>query len=93
VEISSPVRSSSPAVRSWRPKRRQPVVLAEANRRGEDIQLRIADSSTAFAGSMRFVYLRALLFVGWMIWLAAYPRLRAIPECQVLTYSTEAQNS
>jgi hypothetical protein len=34
-----------------------PVVLAEQARRASDIQLRIADWITAFAGSMNFVYL------------------------------------
>jgi hypothetical protein len=34
-----------------------PVVLAEQARRASDIQLRIADWITTFAGSMNFVYL------------------------------------
>jgi uncharacterized membrane protein len=50
-----------------------PVVEAEENRRHEDAQLRIADAITAFAGSMQFVYLHALLFAGWMIWLESRP--------------------
>jgi uncharacterized membrane protein len=50
-----------------------PVVAAEANRRGQNVQLHIADAITAFAGSMRFVYLHALLFAGWMIWLESSP--------------------
>jgi len=50
-----------------------PVVEAEANRRHENVQLRIADAITAFAGTMRFVYLHALLFAGWMIWLESSP--------------------
>jgi uncharacterized membrane protein len=50
-----------------------PVVAAEANRRQENVQLRVADAITAFAGSMQFVYLHALLFAGWMIWLESSP--------------------
>ncbi|MCU1658664.1 MAG: hypothetical protein JWO57_3320 [Pseudonocardiales bacterium] len=50
-----------------------PVVEAEASRRQENGQLRIADAITAFAGSMQFVYLHALLFAGWMIWLESSP--------------------
>ncbi|MDT4934347.1 MAG: hypothetical protein QOK11_2239 [Pseudonocardiales bacterium] len=50
-----------------------PVVEAEASRRQENVQLRIADAITAFAGSMQFVYLHALLFAGWMIWLESSP--------------------
>jgi hypothetical protein len=34
-----------------------PVVLDEQARRAADLQLRIADWITAFAGSMNFVYL------------------------------------
>jgi uncharacterized membrane protein len=32
-----------------------PVVLAQAERRAEDLQLRVADKITAFAGSMPFL--------------------------------------
>jgi hypothetical protein len=35
---------------------RHPVVVSEARRRLDDVQLRIADGITAFAGSMNFVY-------------------------------------
>jgi uncharacterized membrane protein len=50
-----------------------PALAAEASRRHENAQLRIADKITGFAGSMRFVYLHALLFAGWMIWLESNP--------------------
>ena len=36
-----------------------PVVLKLRRRRAEDLQLRIADAITKFAGSMAFVYLHA----------------------------------
>ena len=39
-----------------------PVVLEEQARRAADIQLRIADWITTFAGSMNFVYLHIALF-------------------------------
>jgi hypothetical protein len=39
-----------------------PAVVQQFNKRAADVQLRIADHITAFAGSMRFVYLHALLF-------------------------------
>jgi hypothetical protein len=38
-----------------------PVVLEEQAQRAADIQLRIADRITAFAGSMNFVYLHVVL--------------------------------
>ncbi|MEY2455701.1 MAG: hypothetical protein QOK06_795, partial [Acidimicrobiaceae bacterium] len=33
-----------------------PVVIAHKNHRSEDVQLRVADIITKFAGSMMFVY-------------------------------------
>jgi len=50
-----------------------PVVVAELKRRQTDLQLRIADAITAFAGSMQFVYLHALFFAIWMIWFEKSP--------------------
>jgi uncharacterized membrane protein len=44
-----------------------PSVLAEAEHRAGSVQLRIADTITAFAGSMNFVYLHVAIFVIWMI--------------------------
>jgi uncharacterized membrane protein len=44
-----------------------PAVVTQFEKRTEDAQLRIADKITAFAGSMTFVYLHALLFAVWML--------------------------
>jgi uncharacterized membrane protein len=44
-----------------------PVVLRQFEKRAANTQLRIADNITAFAGSMRFVYIHAVLFAVWMI--------------------------
>jgi uncharacterized membrane protein len=44
-----------------------PVVIKQLERRAADTQLRIADRITAFAGSMKFVYIHAVLFALWMI--------------------------
>jgi uncharacterized membrane protein len=67
-----------------------PVVEAEANRRQENVQLRIADAITAFAGSMQFVYLHALLFAGWMIWLerSPWPTLTLFVSLEAIFLST-----
>jgi uncharacterized membrane protein len=46
---------------------RHPVVIHFNAARSADIQLRIADRITAFAGSMRFVYIHAIGFIVWMI--------------------------
>ncbi len=42
-------------------------------RRADDLQLRIADRITAFAGSMPFVYLHVLMFACWMVVLEQSP--------------------
>jgi uncharacterized membrane protein len=47
--------------------REHPAVLAHRTRRTEDVQLRIADIITGFAGSMVFVYLHAAVFAVWML--------------------------
>ncbi|MFC6159964.1 DUF1003 domain-containing protein [Kribbella sp. NPDC058693] len=44
-----------------------PVVVELAAKRAESLQLRIADQITAFAGSMRFVYVHVVLFAVWML--------------------------
>lgn len=42
-----------------------PVVIAHKARRSADVQLRVADAITEFAGSMRFVYIHAAIFAVW----------------------------
>ncbi len=44
-----------------------PVVVRLNSERFDDLQLRVADRITAFAGSMKFVYVHILVFVTWMI--------------------------
>jgi uncharacterized membrane protein len=44
-----------------------PVVSRIDAERAADLQLRVADRITAFAGSMPFVYLHVLVFVTWML--------------------------
>jgi uncharacterized membrane protein len=43
-----------------------PVLVAHAKQRAESVQNRIADRITAFAGSMRFVYLHIVWFGCWI---------------------------
>src|SRR5262249_60687255 len=43
-----------------------PVLVEHARQRAESVQNRIADRITAFAGSMRFVYLHILWFGLWI---------------------------
>jgi uncharacterized membrane protein len=42
-----------------------PAFAAVQQQRFEDAQLRIADRITAFAGSMKFVYIHAVIFALW----------------------------
>jgi uncharacterized membrane protein len=42
-------------------------------RRTADIQLRIADAITKFAGSMAFVYLHIAVFAVWMLFIERSP--------------------
>jgi uncharacterized membrane protein len=52
---------------------RHPVVLRLDEERAADLQLRVADRITAFAGSMRFVYLHAAAFAAWMLFFEKSP--------------------
>jgi uncharacterized membrane protein len=53
--------------------RHSPVVLEEQKQRAKDVQLRVADWITAFAGSMNFVYLHIALFAIWMLFFESKP--------------------
>jgi uncharacterized membrane protein len=67
-----------------------PVVLEEQARRAADIQLRIADWITAFAGSMNFVYLHVVLFAVWMLFIESkpWPTLTLIVSLEAIFLST-----
>jgi uncharacterized membrane protein len=42
-----------------------PVVVAQLEKRASDVQLKVADAITTFAGSMNFVYIHAVIFAFW----------------------------
>jgi uncharacterized membrane protein len=67
-----------------------PVVLEEQARRAADLQLRIADLITAFAGSMNFVYLHIVLFIIWMLFIESkpWPTLTLIVSLEAIFLST-----
>jgi uncharacterized membrane protein len=54
-------------------RRHHPVVVAHHQARAADVQLRIADAITRFAGSMPFVYLHAAAFAFWMLLIESSP--------------------
>ena len=67
-----------------------PSVLAEAHRRTGNVQLRIADAITAFAGSMKFVYVHIALFAVWMLLLekSPWPTLTLVVSLEAIFLST-----
>jgi len=67
-----------------------PAVLAEARRRREDFQLRLADRITSFAGSMNFVWLHAAVFIAWMLFLetSPWPTLTLVLSLEAIFLST-----
>ena len=67
-----------------------PVVVEHAARRAADIQLRIADAITAFAGSMPFVYIHAVAFACWMLFVESdpWPKLTLIVSLEAIFLST-----
>jgi uncharacterized membrane protein len=50
-----------------------PLVLAHEEARAKDVQLRVADAITSFAGSMKFVYLHVVVFAVWMLFFEKSP--------------------
>ncbi len=72
------------------PRPHHPVVIAHEDRRAADAQLRIADAITSFAGSMPFVYIHALAFAIWMVFVEAnpWPKLTLIVSLEAIFLST-----
>jgi uncharacterized membrane protein len=67
-----------------------PTVIKQAEKRAADVQLRIADKITAFAGSMKFVYIHAVLFALWMLVFerSPWPTLTLIVSLEAIFLST-----
>jgi uncharacterized membrane protein len=71
-------------------KTHHPVVDRMNAERRADIQLRVADRITAFAGSMPFVYLHALGFGAWMLFFekSPWPTLTLVVSLEAIFLST-----
>lgn len=67
-----------------------PSVLAEAEKRSADVQLRVADAITKFAGSMAFVYAHIVGFVVWMVLVekSPWPTLTLVVSLEAIFLST-----
>ncbi|CAN5395569.1 DUF1003 domain-containing protein [soil metagenome] len=72
------------------PARSHPTVAAYHATRAADIQLRIADAITSFAGSMKFVYLHVVVFAVWMMVVEStpWPTLTLIVSLEAIFLST-----
>jgi len=67
-----------------------PLVLQTQEQRAADFQLRVADKITAFAGSMKFVYIHAIAFAVWMLFIESspWPTLTLIVSLEAIFLST-----
>ena len=67
-----------------------PAVSRLNAQRAADLELRLADRITAFAGSMRFVYLHAVWFAVWMLFLerSPWPTLTLVVSFEAIFLST-----
>jgi uncharacterized membrane protein len=69
---------------------RHPAVVAHQAQRAADVQLRIADAITAFAGSMWFVYAHVVVFALWMLFVESspWPTLTLVVSLEAIFLST-----
>jgi uncharacterized membrane protein len=67
-----------------------PAVVKQAMHHAADVQLRIADAITSFAGSMRFVYIHVVLFAAWMLFFerSPWPTLTLVVSLEAIFLST-----
>jgi uncharacterized membrane protein len=67
-----------------------PVVVEHAEQRAKDVQLRVADAITKFAGSMMFVYIHIVVFALWMLFIEKSPweKLTLIVSLEAIFLST-----
>jgi uncharacterized membrane protein len=69
---------------------RHPALVRLAEQRARNLQNRIADMITSYAGSMRFVYVHIALFAAWMIWFerSPWPTLTLVVSLEAIFLST-----
>ncbi len=67
-----------------------PALAAVAEKRAADIQLKLADGITKFAGSMMFVYVHVVLFAVWMAAFekSPWPTLTLVVSLEAIFLST-----
>lgn len=69
---------------------RHPAAVAHELERAQDVQVRIADMITRFAGSMAFVYIHVAAFALWMLLLerSPWPTLTLVVSLEAIFLST-----
>ena len=72
------------------PSTRHPAVVEHELERAEDVQLRVADAITHFAGSMAFVYVHMAAFALWMLLAERnpWPTLTLVVSLEAIFLST-----
>ena len=67
-----------------------PAVTEHQEHRAADAQLRVADAITKFAGSMPFVYIHAVVFAIWMVFVESspWPSLTLVVSLEAIFLST-----
>ncbi|MDQ1680212.1 MAG: hypothetical protein QOI42_1071 [Frankiaceae bacterium] len=71
MTASASTASPAPATAAAHPQ--HPALVAHREHRAADLQLRIADRITKFAGTMAFVYIHAVVFAMWMLFFEKSP--------------------
>ncbi|MDX6253722.1 MAG: hypothetical protein QOJ11_56 [Frankiales bacterium] len=67
-----------------------PVVQRTLEKRASDLQVRVADAITKFAGSMMFVYVHIAVFAVWMLFIEKnpWPKLTLVVSLEAIFLST-----
>src|SRR5213592_2246704 len=75
---------------STEPDLHHPVVAKSLEQLGSDAQARLADAITRFAGSMPFVYIHAVAFGAWMLFVEPnpWPTLTLVVSLEAIFLST-----
>jgi uncharacterized membrane protein len=73
-----------------KPVKNHPALVAVAEARAADTQLKLADTITKFAGSMVFVYVHIAIFAIWMLALekSPWPTLTLVVSLEAIFLST-----
>ena len=90
--MSAPTKAAATGAASGSPKKavHHPTVIAQRAHRAGNLQLKVADAITSFAGSMKFVYLHVVVFACWMLFVeqSPWPTLTLVVSLEAIFLST-----